>query len=187
MHHTPEIPQVGIDGRDQPGREKLRYHPKSRTVISRSKMHPGLKRSFEMIIGSRYQDLSGRPRGRRVASSQSPMFGSLRSDGREETSDPFLFLRSVLVRTSGPFWSGGRAPIAWEGGLGIDGSEEEGVRNLFSPHAEDLGAARRWGASSILAAAGERANRGHLWGLLEGLGASHRKRKVQSPPHGSNL
>ncbi len=35
MHHSPEIPQVGIDGRDQPGREKLRYHPKSRTVISR--------------------------------------------------------------------------------------------------------------------------------------------------------
>jgi len=58
IHH-----QVRIDGRDQDGREKLaqsilrapfsqekmRYHPKSRTVIYRSKMHRILKRNFEVF------------------------------------------------------------------------------------------------------------------------------------------
>ncbi len=58
IHH-----QVRIDGRDQPGREKLaqsippvpfslqkmRDHAKSRTVIYRSKMHPVLKRNVEVF------------------------------------------------------------------------------------------------------------------------------------------
>ncbi len=58
IHH-----QVRIDGRDQPGREKLaqsimpvpfslqkmRYHATSRTVIYRSKMHRVLKRNFEVF------------------------------------------------------------------------------------------------------------------------------------------
>ncbi len=55
--------QVGIGSQDQPGREKLaqyilraplsqqkmRYHAKSHTVIYRSKMHPVLKRNFEVF------------------------------------------------------------------------------------------------------------------------------------------
>jgi transposase-like protein len=58
IHH-----QVRIGSQDQPGREKLaqyilrspfsqqkmRYHPKSKTVLYRSKMNPVLKRNFEVF------------------------------------------------------------------------------------------------------------------------------------------